>query len=162
VDTDAVIDAVDTECIYEVPLTFEREGFARLVLDRLALPDAPAQLADWERMVERVKHPRYEVTIAIVGKYTQNGDAYISVAEAVRHGGIHNDCQVNIRWLEAADIDENNVEIALDGADGIIVTGGFGSRGIEGKIRAIRYARERGVPYLGLCLGLQLAVVEFA
>jgi CTP synthase len=162
VDTDAVIDAVDTECVYEVPLTFEREGFARLVLDRLALPDAPAQLADWERMVERVKNPRHEVTIAIVGKYTQNGDAYISVAEAVRHGGIHNDCQVNIRWLEAADIDDDNVENALGGADGIIVTGGFGSRGIEGKIRAIRYARERGVPYLGLCLGLQLAVVEFA
>jgi CTP synthase len=162
VDMEAVIDAVDTDCVYEVPITFEREGFARLVLERLGLPGAPPQLNDWEEMVEWVKHPEHEVTIAIVGKYTENGDAYISVAEAVRHGGIHNHCKVNIRWLEAADIEEGNTETALGDADGIIVTGGFGSRGIEGKIRAIRYARERGVPYLGLCLGLQLAVVEFA
>jgi CTP synthase len=162
VDVEAVIDAMDTDCVYEVPITFEREGFARLVLERLGLPDAPAQLADWEEMVERVKAPRHEVTIAIVGKYTENGDAYISVAEAVRHGGIHNDCKVNIRWLEAADIEDANLEVALGDAHGIIVTGGFGSRGIEGKIRAIRYAREKRIPYLGLCLGLQLAVVEFA
>jgi CTP synthase len=109
-----------------------------------------------------VKAPRHEVTIAIVGKYTENGDAYISVAEGVQHGGIHNDCKVNIRWLEAADITDENVERALEDAQGVIVTGGFGSRGIEGKIRAIRYARENLIPYLGLCLGLQLAVVEFA
>jgi CTP synthase len=162
VDTEAVIDAVDTDCVYEVPLTFEREGFAQLVLDRLGLADAPAHLEDWEQIVERVKNPARELTIAIVGKYTENGDAYISVAEAVRHGGIHNRCKVNIRWLEAADIDDMSVGTALDGADGIIVTGGFGSRGVEGKIEAIRYAREKGVPFLGLCLGLQLAVVEFA
>ena len=162
VDIEAVIDAVDTGCIYEIPITFEREGFARLVLERLGLRDAPPQLADWEERVEWVKHPEHEVTIAIVGKYTENGDAYISVAEAVRHGGIHNHCKVNIRWLEAADIDEESVDNALEDADGIIVTGGFGSRGIEGKICAIRYAREHGVPFLGLCLGMQLAVVEFA
>jgi CTP synthase len=162
VDTEGVIDAVDTDCIYEIPITFEREGFARLVLERLGLPDRPPMLADWEEMVEWVKAPQHEVTIAIVGKYTENGDAYISVAEAVRHGGIHNHCKVNIRWLEAADIEEASVKTALEGADGIIVTGGFGSRGIEGKIQAIRYAREHQVPYLGLCLGLQLAVVEFA
>src|SRR5712692_2057356 len=162
VDMEGVIDAVDTDCVYEVPITFEREGFARLVLERLGLKDALPQLADWEEMVEWVKHPEHEVTIAIVGKYTENGDAYISVAEAVRHGGIHNHCKVNIRWLEATDIQDDNVELALGDAHGIIVTGAFGSRGIEGKIRAIRYARERGVPYLGLCLGLQLAGVGSA
>src|SRR5438093_1845294 len=124
VDIEAVIDAVDTDCVYEVPLTFEREGFAQLVLDRIGLPDAPAQLGDWAQMVDSVKNPEHEVTIAIVGKYTENGDAYISVAEAVRHGGIHNRCRVNIRWLEAADLDEGNVEMALEGADGVIVTGG--------------------------------------
>jgi CTP synthase len=162
VDMEAVIDAVDTDCVYEVPITFEREGFARLVLERLGLPDAAPQLAEWEEMVEWVKHPKHEVTLAIVGKYTDNGDAYISVAEAVRHGGIHYHCKVNIRWLEATDIEEDNIETALGDAHGIIVTGAFGSRGSEGKIRAIRYAREHGVPFLGLCLGLQLAIVEFA
>jgi CTP synthase len=162
VDTEGVIDAVDTDCVYEVPITFEREGFARQVLNRLGLQDAPAELADWEEMIERLRSPQHEVTIAVVGKYTQNGDAYISVAEAMRHGGIHNQCKVDIRWLEATDIQDDNVEVALGDAHGIIVTGAFGSRGIEGKIRAIRYARERGIPYLGLCLGLQLSVVEFA
>src|SRR5262249_16293479 len=147
----------------EVPITFEREGFARLVLDRLGLPeDAPARLAEGEQMVEWGKNPEHEVTLAIVGKYKENGDAYISVAEAVRERGSHNQCRVTIRWLEAADIEDDNLEMALGDVDGIIVTGGFGSRGVEGKIRAIQYARERGVPYLGLCLGLQLAVVEFA
>jgi CTP synthase len=162
VDTDAVIDAVDTEVIYEIPVVFEREGFAELVLQRLGLQDGSADLHEWEEMVERIKRPTSEVTLAIVGKYTENGDAYISVAEAVRHGGIANRCRVNIRWIEAADLTDENLETVLGDADGIIVTGGFGSRGAEGKIRAVRYAREARVPYLGLCLGLQMAVIEFA
>jgi CTP synthase len=162
VDTEAVIDAVDTEVIYEIPIIFEREGFARLVMDRLGLEKGDADLTEWEEMIERIRRPTAEITLAIVGKYTENGDAYISVAEAVRHGGIANRCRVNIRWVEAADLTEENVATHLADVHGIIVTGGFGHRGAEGKISAVRYAREAKVPYLGLCLGLQMAVIEFA
>jgi CTP synthase len=162
VDTEAVIDAVDTDVVYEIPLMFEREGFAELVVQRLGLRDGAADLREWEAMIARIREPVDEVTIAIVGKYTENGDAYISVVESVKHGGIHNSCKVHVRWVESADLTDENVAATLEGAQGIIVTGGFGYRGIEGKIRAVRYAREQGVPFLGLCLGLQVAVVEFA
>jgi CTP synthase len=162
VDTEAVIDAVDTDVVYEVPLIFEREGFAELVVRRLGLSDGAADLREWEAMIERIREPAHAVTVAIVGKYTENGDAYISVVESVKHGGIHNNCRVHVRWVEAADLTDENVAETLGGVDGIIVTGGFGYRGIEGKIRAVRHARERGVPFLGLCLGLQVAVIEFA
>jgi CTP synthase len=162
VDTDAVIDAVDTETIYEIPLVFEREGFAHQVMQRLGLQNGHVDLGEWEEMVERIKCPTSTVRLAIVGKYTANGDAYISVREAVRHGGIANRCRVEIEWIEAADLTDENVAEVLGGMDGIIVTGAFGYRGIEGKIRAARYAREHGIPYLGLCLGLQVAVIECA
>jgi CTP synthase len=162
VDVDAVIDAVDTTNIYSIPLSFEREGFAEQVGRRLGLENGAADLTHWEEMVRRSENPRHEVTLAIVGKYTENGDAYISVAESVRHGGIANECRVNVRWVESADLTAVNVDELLAGVDGIIVTGGFGRRGIEGKVIAARYARERKIPYLGLCLGLQMAVVEFA
>jgi len=162
VDTEAVIDAVDTDVVYEVPITFEREGFAELVVCRLGLRDGAADLREWEAMIDRIRDPAHEVTVAIVGKYTENGDAYISVVESVKHGGIHNNCRVFIRWVEAADLTDENVAASLEGAHGVIVTGGFGYRGVEGKVRAVRYAREHRVPYLGLCLGLQAAVVEFA
>lgn len=162
VDVDAVIDAVDTRNIYAIPLYFEREGFAEQVVKRLGLPDGGPDLAQWEEMVYRSEHPAREVSLAIVGKYTENGDAYISVVESVRHAQIANDCRVRIRWVESADLNAENVEELLDGVHGIIVTGGFGRRGIEGKVLAARHARENRIPYLGLCLGLQMAVVEFA
>jgi CTP synthase len=162
VDTEAVIDAVDTETIYEIPLVFEREGFANLVMQRLGLHNGHSDFSEWEELVARIKQPAASVKLAIVGKYTANGDAYISVQEAVRHGGIANSCRVELRWVEAADLNEENVEDCLGDVDGIIVTGAFGHRGIEGKILAVRYARERKIPYLGLCLGLQVAVIEFA
>src|SRR5262249_17181993 len=156
VDVDAVIDAVDTRNIYAIPLYFEREGFAEQVVKRLGLPDGDPDLAQWEEMVYRSEHPVREVSLAIVGKYTENGDAYISVVESVRHAQIANDCRVRIRWVESADLNAENVEELLDGVHGIIVTGGFGRRGIEGKVLAARYARENRIPYLGLCLGLQM------
>jgi CTP synthase len=162
VDVDGVIDATDSENIYAIPLLFERKGFAEQVVRRLGLYGEPADLSQWEEMVWRSEHPQREVTLAIVGKYTGNGDAYISVAESVRHGGIANECRVNIRWVESADVNDHNVAELLGDAQGIIVTGGFGRRGIEGKIAAARYAREQKIPYLGLCLGLQMAVIEFA
>ncbi|MBI3911005.1 MAG: CTP synthase [Armatimonadetes bacterium] len=162
VDVDAVIDAQDTQNIYEIPLRFEAGGFANLVIRRLGLESRLADLSQWEEMVRRIENPRYNVDLAIVGKYTENGDAYISVQEAVRHGGIANYARVNIRWVEAAEVTPATAPALLEGVDGIIVTGGFGSRGAEGKIAAIRYAREQRIPYLGLCLGLQMAVVEFA
>jgi CTP synthase len=162
VDVDAVIDATDTDNIYAIPLSFERKGFAEQVVRRLGLYGESVDLSQWEEMVWRSEHPRREVTLAIVGKYTENGDAYISVAESVRHGGIANECKVRIQWVESADITEQNVAEMLGGAHGVIVTGGFGRRGIDGKIAAARHAREQKIPYLGLCLGLQMAVVEFA
>jgi CTP synthase len=162
VDVDAVIDAPDTENIYAIPLAFEREGLAEEVVRRLGLQDGSVDLGQWEEMVWQSEHPGREVELAIVGKYTGNGDAYISVAESVRHGAIANGCRVRIRWVESADVTPENVHQRLAGVDGIIVTGGFGRRGIEGKIATARYAREEKTPYLGLCLGMQMAVVEFA
>ena len=162
VDVDAVIDAQDTQNIYEIPLRFEAGGFADLVIRRLGLENRPADLAQWEEMVHRMENPRFDVDLAIVGKYTANGDAYLSVKEAVCHGGIANHARVTIRWVEAAEVTPDNVATLLADVDGVIVTGGFGLRGVEGKIEAIRHAREKRIPYLGLCLGLQIAVIEFA
>jgi len=162
VDVDAVIDATDTSNIYAIPLSFEREGFADQVVRRLGVSDGPADLKQWEEMVWRSEHPQRDVVVAVVGKYTENGDAYISVAESIRHAGIAHACKVGIRWVESADITIDNAAERLEGAHGIIVTGGFGRRGIEGKIAAAGYARQQRIPYLGLCLGLQMAVVEFA
>jgi len=162
VDVNAVIDAPDTENIYTIPLVFEREGLADEVVRRLGLQDGDSDLGQWEEMVWRSEHPERDVELAIVGKYTENGDAYISVAESVRHGAIANGCRVKIRWVESADVTPENVHQRLGGVDGVIVTGGFGRRGIEGKIASAQYAREQRLPYLGLCLGLQMAVVEYA
>jgi CTP synthase len=165
VDREAVIEAVDAKSIYEIPLRLEKEGLADQVIKRLRLEPRPPQLAEWEGLVRRIVRPAQKgLEIAIVGKYTSNGDAYISVAEAVRHGAIANNTGVNIRWIESAELEAEDVDLetVLGTADGIIVTGGFGYRGVEGKIRAIRYARENRIPYLGLCLGMQLATIEFA
>jgi CTP synthase len=156
---EAVIFAADAADIYEVPLVLEEEGFAQAVCSRLSLPVGDPDLSDWRRLVERIHHLDGSVRVALVGKYVQLHDAYLSVAEALKHAGIHHGVDVEIDWVdsEAADLADH-----LRGADGILVPGGFGGRGIEGKIAAARFARESGTPYLGICLGMQVAVIEFA
>ena len=150
------------DLLYEVPLMLEREGLADVVVRRLGLICHAPDLTEWATMVHRAKHPKGEVEIALVGKYVSLHDAYLSVVEALTHGGIENDVKVSIRWVDSETVTDQNAAAILAGADGILVPGGFGDRGIEGKISAIRYARENDVPFLGICLGMQMAVVEFA
>ena len=157
-----VIPNLTAPSLYEVPLMLEREGLADAVCRRLGLDCPPPDLGEWSAMVERARHAHGQVEIALVGKYVALHDAYLSVAEALGHGGIENDVQVRIRWVDAEQVEEGNAAALLEGCQGILVPGGFGSRGVEGKIAAIRYAREHGVPFLGICLGMQMAVVEFA
>ena len=148
--------------LYEVPLMLEREGLADVVVRRLGLICHMPDLTEWATMVHRAKHPQGSVEIALVGKYVALHDAYLSVAEALTHGGIENDVKVNIRWVDSETVTDGNAAELLDGADGVLVPGGFGSRGIEGEIAAVRWARESRVPFLGICLGMQMAVVEYA
>ena len=148
--------------LYEVPLMLEREGLADVVVRRLGLICHMPDLTEWATMVHRAKHPQGSVEIALVGKYVALHDAYLSVAEALTHGGIENDVKVNIRWVDSETVTDGHAAELLDGADGVLVPGGFGSRGIEGKIAAVRWARESRVPFLGICLGMQMAVVEYA
>ena len=150
------------QVLYEVPLMLEREGLSGVVVRRLGLACPEPDLTEWADMVRRAKSPRGAVEIALVGKYVALRDAYLSVAEALTHGGIENGVQVRIRWVDSEAVTDGNAEELLGGADGILVPGGFGDRGIEGKISAVRYAREKGVPFLGICLGMQMAVVELA
>ena len=161
-DKEAVIQNVDCESIYEVPLVLEKEGLDDIVIRRLNLECNELCMDDWRCMVEKMRHPRATVEIALVGKYVELPDAYLSVVEALRHGGIDHSLGVNIRWIASSELENRPAEEVLKGVDGILVPGGFGNRGIEGKIAAIRYAREKRIPYLGICLGMQLAVVEFA
>ena len=162
VPPEAVFSGPDTDNIYELPLEFEAQGLPRIVLQQLGLPDDPPDHAEWTALVERIRNPRGTVSIALVGKYTGLKDSYLSVVEALRHGGFANDVTVDITWVDAEQLDPPETERALTQADGVLVPGGFGARGIEGKIAAVRYARETGKPFLGLCLGLQVAVIEFA
>lgn len=164
VDKEAVIEARDSETIYEIPLVFEEEGLADLVVKRLGLRDGKANMDEWRGLVRRVKQPAHEVNIAVIGKYTGNGDAYISIAEALKHGGIACDARVNIEWIESDTLEEPGLKFSERFAhtDGLIVAPGFGERGVEGKIGAIRYARENGLPFFGICYGLQMAVIEYA
>lgn len=163
VPQEAVIEGQDTMNIYEIPLTFEMQGLASLIINRLSLPESAPDTGQWEEMLAKLRNPKDRVSIAIVGKYTQHGDAYISVTEALKHGGIANEVAVDIKWVESDDLHgEAAVEQNLQDVDGVLVPGGFGYRGIEGKIRAIQFARENRVPYLGLCLGMQCATIEFA
>jgi CTP synthase len=162
IEKDAVIQALDVPSIYEVPLVLEGEGLGKIAVRRLGLPEHPPQLQEWREMVEKMKNLKETVTVGLVGKYVSLPDAYISVAEALRHAGLHHDAAVEIRWINSEELEHRPAEDFLAGADGVLVPGGFGDRGIEGKINAIRYARVNRVPYLGLCLGMQLAVVEFA
>ncbi len=157
-----VLQNLDVEYLYEAPLAMEKEHLAQVACECLKLDCPQPDLTDWIAMVEALRHPSLEVNIALVGKYIQLHDAYISVVEALKHGGIASKATVNILWVDSEQVTEENVSEMLADADGILVPGGFGDRGIEGKIQAIRYAREQKIPYLGLCLGMQLAIVEFA
>jgi CTP synthase len=157
-----VLQNLDVEYLYEAPLAMEKENLAGAVLECLQLPCPEPDLAGWREMVRSLHQAAGEVTIALVGKYISLHDAYLSVAEALKHGGIACHVRVNIRWIDSEQLTEENAPELLKGADGLIVPGGFGSRGIEGKIAAIRYARTSGLPFLGICLGMQLAIVEFA
>jgi|YNPMSStandDraft_1061717.scaffolds.fasta_scaffold01225_15 CTP synthase len=161
VDSSAVIDAPDMDCIYEVPLHFERSMVGNIITEILGMEDRTPRLQDWEELVQRAKNLRKSVTIGFVGKYIGLKDAYLSVVSALEHSGIWEGARVNIKWIDAESVEKEGVKV-LEGVDGILVPGGFGQRGIEGKITAIRYARENKIPFLGLCLGLQCAVIEFA
>lgn len=157
-----VLQNLDVDVLYEAPLAMEKEHLADVVCESLNLENRTPDLTDWTEMVEALKNPTGEVEIALVGKYTQLHDAYISVVEALKHGGISTRSTVNIRWIDSELVTEENIKEKLAGVDGILVPGGFGNRGIDGMIHAIRYARENKIPYLGLCLGMQLAIVEYA
>jgi CTP synthase len=158
----AVMTARDVRTIYEVPLAFHREGLDGLVMQMLGLPERPQDLSGWERIVETVHQPERQVSIAVVGKYIELRDAYKSLFEAIGHGGIANGCRVTIKAVDAEKIERDGPKEHLHDVTGILVPGGFGSRGIEGKIAAITYAREERVPFFGICLGMQCAVIEFA
>ena len=162
VGVDEVITAKDVDCIYEVPLNFHKEGLDDKIVELLHIWTRAPRLEDWEKLVKRFKEPKYNVTIAIVGKYTDLTESYKSLNEALYHGGVANDCRVNLRFIDSEKIDLQNCSKTLTDADGILVPGGFGTRGIEGKICAAKFARENKVPYFGICLGMQIAVIEFA
>ncbi len=162
VDPDAVITAKDVDNIYEVPLNFHREGLDDKVVELLDIWTGRPKLGPWEHIVEVLRHPNDTVRIALVGKYVDLKESYKSLAEALVHGGIGNHCQVEVVYVDSEEIEADGIPDALAGADGILVPGGFGQRGTEGKIAAIRHARENGVPFFGICLGMQMAVVEFA
>jgi CTP synthase len=157
-----VLQNLDVEVLYEAPLAMEEEHLAEVACKCLNLECPEPDLAEWRAMIDAWKHPQHEVTVALVGKYIQLHDAYISVVEALKHGGVANRTQVNIKWVDSETVTKENVAEILGDVDGILVPGGFGDRGIDGKIYAIQYARENKVPFLGLCLGMQLSIVEFA
>ena len=163
VPPEAVVEAVDTDNIYDIPLRLREQNLDELILERLDLPAGEGDLSGWEDMLEKMRRPGGEVDIAVVGKYTGLRDSYKSIIEALAHGGIAADARVNVGWVESTDL-EGDADPAryFDGVGGILVPGGFGERGIEGKIAAARYARENNVPYLGICLGLQVAVIDAA
>ncbi len=162
VEEEAVITAKDVETIYEVPLVFRKEGLDEIIVKALGLPQRPIDLARWEAVVARLKQPRAEAKIAVVGKYVDLRDSYKSLSEALVHGGIANEARVDVTWVDAEQIERDGAAAHFAGVHGILVPGGFGDRGIEGKIEAVRYAREHGVPYFGICLGMQCAVIEYA
>ena len=157
-----VLQNLDADSLYEVPIMMEKEKLAQAVCESLKIPCPEPDLSDWKEMLNNLYRTKRSVSIAIVGKYVSLHDAYLSVAEAIKHGGIQHKTKVDIKWIDSEEITEDNLEEVLKGADGILVPGGFGQRGTEGKILAIKYARENKVPFLGLCLGMQLSIVEFA
>ncbi|MDH3567685.1 MAG: CTP synthase [Desulfobacteraceae bacterium] len=162
VTIDEVITAKDVECIYEVPLVFLKERLDEKIVEKLNIWTRAPHLDIWEEIVRRLKEPKSSVNIAIVGKYVDLTESYKSLNEALRHGGIPNDCRVNLNFVDSEKIEKNNCKQMIGDVDGILVPGGFGSRGTEGKIYAAKYAREEKIPYFGICLGMQIAVIEFA
>jgi CTP synthase len=162
VPMEGVISELDARTIYEVPLVLHQEGLDTFVARHLRLPETEPDLSGWQGLVDRIGSATSPVRIAVVGKYVDLPDAYLSVIESLNHGGFHHGARVDIRWVASDDIAEGRVEEILGDADGVLVPGGFGVRGVEGKIDAVRFARENGVPFLGICLGLQCAVIEFA
>ncbi len=162
VPQECVIANLDLPLLYAVPLALEKEGLARVVCERFGFPAVKPDLASWQAMVDSLENPKHTVRIAIVGKYSALRDAYLSIVESLVHGGAGNQSEVEIKWIEADDVTECTAGGILADVDGILVPGGFGSRGIEGKIQAARYARENNVPYFGICLGMQIAIVEYA
>ena len=165
VDVHAVVPLRTAGSIYEVPILLERAGLGKLITRELDLPAGEPDLAEWQQLVNRIRAPRPPLEVAIVGKYTELPDAYISVTEALKHAAVHHGVDVRPRWIRSEQLERmeaDEVAAALEGVAGLVVPGGFGYRGVEGKVRAIRWARERRVPFLGLCLGLQCAVIEFA
>lgn len=161
VEERAVISAPDADTIYRVPMILHEQGLDALIVERLGIECGEPNLEEWKWVVEQELNPKGEVTIGMVGKYMDLMDAYISLNESLRHAGIHTANKVNIRYIESENIEDEGVQL-LKGLDGILVPGGFGERGVEGKIQAIKYARENRIPYLGICLGMQLAVIEYA
>ncbi len=159
---DAVFVAQDASCIYELPLLLHREGLDRKVTELLNIWSAEPKLSGWTKIVEAMRRPSKTVTIGIVGKYVQSVESYKSLNEALVHGGLRNDCRVSLEYIDSEDFETGDLESAIQGVDGILVPGGFGKRGTEGKIEAIKYAREKEIPFLGICLGMHMAVVEFA
>ncbi|RLC05033.1 MAG: CTP synthetase [Deltaproteobacteria bacterium] len=162
VGADDVFTAKDVDCIYEVPLVYNKEGLGDKILKKLNIWARAPRLDEWREVVERLKNPRFSVNIAIVGKYVDLTESYKSLNEALTHGGVSNDARVNLQYVDSTNLTEDNVVEILSKSDGVLVPGGFGSRGIEGKIIAAKYAREHKVPYFGICLGMHMAVIEIA
>ena len=163
VPKEAVIECRDMKSIYEVPLALEDKNMAHVVLDMLRVEDRPADLANWKKLVENIKNPHATVKVAIAGKYTKLSDAYISVVESLKHAGYADDVKVEIKWINSEEcVDQKKCKELLSDVQALVVPGGFGVRGIEGKLNVIRYARENNLPFLGLCLGMQCAVIEYA
>jgi CTP synthase len=162
VDEDSVITAQDANSIYEVPLVLEQEGLAQQVLTLLHLEQRSPDLSQWQTLVQRLNQSTRRVEIALVGKYVRLSDAYLSVVESLRHAALAQNCELDLRWVSAEDLETNPPETYLSDVTGVVVPGGFGIRGIEGKVQAVQYAREQKIPFLGLCLGMQCAVIEWA
>jgi CTP synthase len=162
VETECVIDGRDVSTIYEVPLVYAEQEVDEIVLEKLDLTCPKPNLREWKKFVERVKHPTHKTVIGICGKYTEHQDAYKSIAEAFVHAGAENDASVELHWIRAEDIERDGAEKHLHGLDGLLVAPGFGERGIEGKIQAVQYVRMKNIPFFGICLGLQCAVIEYA
>jgi CTP synthase len=162
VDKDEVITAKNVETVYEVPIVFHQEGLDEKIVEKLNIWTGRPNLKGWERVIKKIKHPRFETLIAVVGKYVGLVESYKSLTEALIHGGIANDTRVNLKYVDSEQVDKEGPERLLREASGILVPGGFGARGIEGKIKAIKYAREKRIPFFGICLGMQCAVIEIA
>ncbi len=162
VPTEAVVEAMDVSCIYELPIALKEQGLDELLARQLNIWSRASDLSDWKEVVSRIRNPKQEVTIGVVGKYVHLRDSYKSLNEALAHGGIANNCKVHLKHVNAEDIEQHGAEKFFESIDGLLIPGGFGERGTEGKIAAIRYAREKGIPFFGICLGLQVAVIEYA